>query len=73
MTGGKPASEGPLALKRELRDAETRLARLETGLAQAETEAAALTRAIEELAAQLKPAAKSGVWPSATRPTRARR
>jgi chromosome segregation protein len=54
VTGGKPASEGPLALKRELRETESRLARLETGLAQAETEAVALTRSIEELTAQLE-------------------
>jgi chromosome segregation protein len=54
VTGGKPASEGPLALKRELREAESRFAKLETGLAQAETEAATLTRAIEELTAQLE-------------------
>jgi chromosome segregation protein len=54
VTGGKPASEGPLALKRELREAENRLAKLETGLAQAESEAAALTRTIEELTAQLE-------------------
>ena len=54
VTGGKPASEGPLALKRELRETESRLAKLETSLAQAETEAAALTRNIEELAAQLE-------------------
>ena len=54
VTGGKPASEGPLALKRELREAEGRLAKLETGLAQAETEAAALTQTIEELTAQLE-------------------
>jgi chromosome segregation protein len=54
VTGGKPASEGPLALKRELREAEGRLAKLETELTQAETEAAALIRAIEELAAQLE-------------------
>ena len=54
VTGGKPASEGPLALKRELREAEGRLARLETGLAQAETEAAILARTIEELSAQLE-------------------
>jgi chromosome segregation protein len=52
VTGGKPASEGPLALKRELRETDGRLAKLETGLAQAETEAAALTRTIEELTAQ---------------------
>jgi chromosome segregation protein len=54
VTGGKPASEGPLALKRELREAESRLSKLESGLAQAETEGAALTRAIEELTAQLE-------------------
>ncbi len=54
VTGGKPASEGPLALKRELRETEGRLARLEADLAQAETEANALTRAIEELTAQLE-------------------
>ena len=52
VTGGKPASEGPLALKRELRETDGRLAKLETGLAQAETEAAALARTIEELTAQ---------------------
>jgi chromosome segregation protein len=54
VTGGKPASEGPLALKRELRDTENRLAKLVTALAQAETEAAALTRSIEELTSQLE-------------------
>jgi chromosome segregation protein len=54
VTGGKPASEGPLALKRELREAENKLGKLETALAQAEIEAAALTRAIEELAARLE-------------------
>ena len=54
VTGGKPASEGPLALKRELREAESRLGKLEAGLTQAETEASALVQAIEELAAQLE-------------------
>jgi chromosome segregation protein len=54
VTGGKPASEGPLALKRELREAENKLAALESGLAKAEAEGAALTRAIEEMAAQLE-------------------
>jgi len=53
VTGGKPASEGPLALKRELREAEGKLGKLEISLAQAETEAAALTRAIEELTTRL--------------------
>jgi chromosome segregation protein len=54
VTGGKPASEGPLALKRELRGAESRLDKLGAALAQAETETAALTKAIEELSAQLE-------------------
>lgn len=54
VTGGKPASEGPLALKRELRETEGRLATLETDLGQAETEANALIRTIEELTAQLE-------------------
>jgi chromosome segregation protein len=53
VTGGKPASEGPLALKRELRETECRLAVLDKSLAQAETDAAALTEAIEEMTAQL--------------------
>ncbi len=54
VTGGKPASEGPLALKRDLRETEGRLERLGIGLAQAETEAIALTREIERLTAQLE-------------------
>jgi chromosome segregation protein len=54
VTGGKPATEGPLALKRELRVAESKLGNLEIALAQAEMEAAALTRNIEELTAQLE-------------------
>jgi chromosome segregation protein len=54
ITGGKPASEGPLALKRELREAEGRLGKLEISLEQAEAEAAALLQSIEELTAQLE-------------------
>jgi chromosome segregation protein len=54
VTGGKPASEGPLALKRELREAEKRLDKLEVEAAQAELEAKALIVAIEELAGQLE-------------------
>ncbi|MFZ1084218.1 MAG: chromosome segregation protein SMC [Terracidiphilus sp.] len=54
VTGGKPASEGPLALKRELREAENRLGKLEIESAQAEAEAKALIAAIEELAGQLE-------------------
>jgi len=54
VTGGKPASEGPLALKRELRDADGRLATLESSLARTEADAAAIGRALEEMAAQLE-------------------
>jgi chromosome segregation protein len=54
VTGGKPASEGPLALKRELRETEARIAKLETSLAQAESDAAALAREAEELTEQLE-------------------
>ncbi len=54
VTGGKPASEGPLALKRDLRETETKLERVQQNLAAAEAEAAALTRDIEDLTAQLE-------------------
>jgi chromosome segregation protein len=54
VTGGKPASEGPLALKRELRETEGRLAKLESDLDQAQKDADALSRAIEETTAQLE-------------------
>ena len=54
VTGGKPASQGPLALKRDLREAENRLATLDANLAQAETEAAILARTIDELTTQLE-------------------
>jgi chromosome segregation protein len=54
VTGGKPASEGPLALKRELREAEGRLNKLEVALTQAETEAAALKQRITEQSSQLE-------------------
>ena len=53
VTGGKPASEGPLALKRELRETGARLASLQSDLSEAETAAAALTRMIDEMTAQL--------------------
>jgi chromosome segregation protein len=54
VTGGKPASEGPLALKRELREAEAKLAQVSEELEQSEQKTAELTRAIEELNAQLE-------------------
>ena len=54
VTGGKPASEGPLALKRGLRETEAQLIRIESGLAKAETEATELTRTIEGIASRLE-------------------
>ncbi|MGB7266886.1 MAG: chromosome segregation protein SMC [Terracidiphilus sp.] len=54
VTGGKPASEGPLALKRELRAIEGRLATLEADRVRAEDEAEALTRAIEGLTGEME-------------------
>ena len=54
VTGGKPASEGPLALKRELREAESRLAKLDSDLERAQKDAEALGLVIEELTAQLE-------------------
>ena len=54
VTGGHPGSEGPLGLKRGLREAESRLADLESQLTKTEHEADALTRTIEELTAQLE-------------------
>jgi chromosome segregation protein len=54
VTGGKPASAGPLVLKRELRETEMRLAALERDLGQAELEATTLTRQIEEMTALLE-------------------
>ncbi len=54
VTGGRPASEGPLALKRELRETEKKLAVLESLLGQTDAEAAALARTLEDLAAQLE-------------------
>ena len=54
VTGGKPASEGPLALKRELREIDSKLAGLESNLAEAEMHAAVLSRAIEDISAQLE-------------------
>jgi chromosome segregation protein len=54
VTGGKPSSEGPLALKRELREINHKLDGLEITLAKTEAEAAALARRIEENSAQLE-------------------
>ncbi|MGC2614018.1 MAG: chromosome segregation protein SMC [Terracidiphilus sp.] len=54
VTGGKPASAGPLVLKRELRETEMRLGLLERDLGKAELEAATLTKQIEELTSLLE-------------------
>ena len=54
VTGGKPASEGPLALKRDLRETEKRLSAVEAQLSETEAQATSLTRTIEDLAAQLE-------------------
>ncbi len=49
VTGGKPASEGPLALKRDLREAEQRLNQIEVELNKADAEVALLAKTMEEL------------------------
>jgi chromosome segregation protein len=54
VTGGKPSTEGPLALKRELREIDMKLSGLEQNLGQVEMEAATLARCIEDLAAKLE-------------------
>lgn len=54
VTGGHPANEGPLGLKRGLREAESHLAKLESDLALSEQEANTLGLLIEELTAHLE-------------------
>jgi len=54
VTGGKPSTEGPLALKRELREIDSKLAVLEQSLGKVESDATALAHRIEELAAELE-------------------
>jgi chromosome segregation protein len=49
VTGGKPGAEGPLALKRELRDAQQKIATIEHELGQAETRSAALAKTLADL------------------------
>ncbi len=48
VTGGKPGSEGPLALKRELRDTQQKLAEIERELGQAEMRVATLTKTLAD-------------------------
>ena len=54
VTGGKPRAEGPLALKRELRDAQARLAFLEQELGEAEAQAADFAHTLGELNRQIE-------------------
>jgi chromosome segregation protein len=54
VSGGKPAAEGPLAVKRELREAQKKLEKVESELGQAEMDAVVAARAIEELAGRLE-------------------
>ncbi|MGA8163139.1 MAG: chromosome segregation protein SMC [Acidobacteriaceae bacterium] len=49
VTGGKPGSEGPLALKRELRDTQQKLTFVERELSQAETRTATLAKTVADL------------------------
>jgi chromosome segregation protein len=49
VTGGKPSVEGPLALKRELREAQKKLEKVEAELSQADVAAASLAKTIAEL------------------------
>jgi chromosome segregation protein len=53
VTGGKPSVEGPLALKRELRETEKKLAQVEAEVAQAEMTVASLTHLLGELGRRL--------------------
>jgi chromosome segregation protein len=54
VSGGKPAAEGPLAVKRELRETQRKLEAVETELGRAEIGTAAAAKAIEELAGRLE-------------------
>ncbi|MBT9329854.1 chromosome segregation protein SMC [Paracidobacterium acidisoli] len=53
VTGGKPSTEGPLALKRELRETQSKLDHVEKELGQAEMTAASLSRTLAELTRSL--------------------
>ena len=54
VTSGKPRAEGPLALKRELRETQARLEQLEKALATSEAAATTLTHSLTELARVLE-------------------
>jgi len=49
VTGGKPGAEGPLALKRELRETQQKLAHVERELSNAETRTATLAKTVADL------------------------
>jgi chromosome segregation protein len=53
VTGGKPRAEGPLALKRELRETQQKLEAVEGELSRSEINVAELTKTIAELTRQL--------------------
>ena len=53
VTGGKPGVEGPLALKRELRDTQQKIAAIERELGQAEMRSATLAKTLADLARAL--------------------
>jgi len=53
VTGGRPREQGPLALKRELAEVQTKLSAVEAELSQNELATAALAREIAELTATL--------------------
>ncbi len=53
VTGGKPRAEGPLALKRELREVQQKLEVVGRDLGQSEIAAAELAKAVAELTRQL--------------------
>jgi chromosome segregation protein len=54
VTGGKPRAEGPLAIKRELREAQQKLEAVEQDLGQVEITAATLAKHLTELTRQLE-------------------
>jgi chromosome segregation protein len=53
VTGGRPREQGPLALKRDLAEVQSKLSGIETELSQNELATASLTREIAELSAIL--------------------
>jgi chromosome segregation protein len=54
VTGGRPREQGPLALKRDLVEVQTKLSAIEAELSQSELATAALTREIAELNAMME-------------------